>query len=257
MTGTGRVTDETSELTRLLHELGRQQPASRSADDESQRAEQIAARLDAELKTLVARRRRSIRVFAPLAAAAALLVGVGAWYGRSVRPSSLAIEQEPPSAGWQRRVTPPPDPPPEPVRAATPSVSAAKKEARPAPSALRSPEATGDELTAPTPSAEPASTLGAQNQLFREAVEAARSGDTAGALERLDRLLGSYPDSPLAQNALARKFRLLSAAGQQQAAATEARRYLRQYPTGFAVSEADRIVREQPNDAGALPPGEH
>ena len=54
----------------------------------------------------------------------------------------------------------------------------------------------------------------------------------------LDKLLTDYPRSPLAQTALVRKFRLFATAGRTAEAEREAERYLRSYPTGFAVSEA-------------------
>lgn len=93
----------------------------------------------------------------------------------------------------------------------------------------------------PAPSAEPKSTLAEENQLFKDAAEAARNGDVQGAVSRLDKLLHDHPASPLAQTALVRKFRVLAQVGKWDEARREAERYLQAYPTGFAVKEAQTL----------------
>jgi outer membrane protein assembly factor BamD (BamD/ComL family) len=96
---------------------------------------------------------------------------------------------------------------------------------------------------APPASAAPQSTLAEENQWFKQAAEASRNGDVNGALGRLEQLLREHPQSPLAQTAMVRKFRLLAKAGRNAEARHEAERYLSAYPTGFAVSEAQALQR--------------
>jgi ferric-dicitrate binding protein FerR (iron transport regulator) len=56
------------------------------------------------------------------------------------------------------------------------------------------------------PSRAPArTTLAAENALLQEAMEARRRGQPRRAIERIDRLLGRYPDSPLAEIARAER----------------------------------------------------
>jgi hypothetical protein len=86
------------------------------------------------------------------------------------------------------------------------------------------------------------STLSEENRLFQAAAQAEQGGDINAALTSLDKLVQDYPRSPLAQNALARKFRLLSRVGRKNEAMEEARRYLRAYPSGFAEREAATIL---------------
>ena len=112
----------------------------------------------------------------------------------------------------------------------------------------------------PMPSTEPAteteSTLAEENRLFKRAADASRDGDVTSALAQLDRLLQSHPASPLAQTALVRKFRLLAKAGRSDEAKREAERYLAAYPAGFAVREAQGLVRATPAPAGSESPSE-
>jgi outer membrane protein assembly factor BamD (BamD/ComL family) len=102
--------------------------------------------------------------------------------------------------------------------------------------------------------APPQSTLAEENRWFKEAAEASRSGDVNGALDKLEQLLKEHPQSPLAQTALVRKFRLLAKAGRAEDARREAKRYLAAYPTGFAVNEAQGI--EQGSSGAAPAPAE-
>jgi predicted Zn-dependent protease len=86
------------------------------------------------------------------------------------------------------------------------------------------------------------STLAEENRVFQGALQRARGGDPEGALDDLDTLAREHPGSPLAQNARVERFRVLHAAGKSAAAAREARRYLSDYPDGFARAEAKRIA---------------
>jgi hypothetical protein len=86
----------------------------------------------------------------------------------------------------------------------------------------------------------PASTLAAQNQLFRGANTAARSGQIRAALAMYQRLETLYPDGPLAEPSLVERFRLLKSAD-AKAARQLAERYLAKFPAGFARSEARKL----------------
>jgi hypothetical protein len=111
-------------------------------------------------------------------------------------------------------------------------------------------------VPAPAPpasvAAETPSTLGEENRLFQDAAEASRRGEVEVALGQLERLLRDFPQSPLAQTALVRKFRLLAKAGRTTEAAREAERYLKSHPNGFAVSEA-QALQKQPALPGPSP----
>jgi type IV secretory pathway VirB10-like protein len=87
------------------------------------------------------------------------------------------------------------------------------------------------------------STLNEENLLFEAAVEAERRGDLDQALVSLEHLLTSNPRSPLAQQAMVRRFRALQRAGRSEAAASAAQAYLKAYPHGFAAGEA-RAARD-------------
>jgi hypothetical protein len=83
--------------------------------------------------------------------------------------------------------------------------------------------------------------LSRQNDLFAGAVALRRSGDVTGALRAYQELISQFPRSPLAQNAMVERMRLL-ASGSAGRGAEEARRYLARYPKGFAVEEARRLA---------------
>lgn len=80
-----------------------------------------------------------------------------------------------------------------------------------------------------------------QNDLYAEAVAAAKRGDRAAALKAYEELIHGFPGSPLVENALVERMRLVLPSDPERARA-EARRYLVQYPHGFAVEEAQRVV---------------
>jgi hypothetical protein len=82
------------------------------------------------------------------------------------------------------------------------------------------------------------STLAQQNRIYQGALEARRRGDHGRAIGLLDDLLSRYPKSPLAQEARVERLRCLERLGRHGAAAAEARRYLADYPDGFARDEA-------------------
>jgi TolA-binding protein len=237
---------EQAELQRMLRglgQLGQATSSPRSPSEEHLREERMAARIDQQVAELTARRRSRRLGFTVLAAAVVVLSLSGMRYLRW-DAGQLTIEQEPLATGKERpRVAAPsvarPEPPPPPPPRAAPAVARAGA------------GSVAESAVKTAPSAQPVdagSTLAQENQLFRAAAEASRTGDVAGALSRLDQLLHGYPASPLAQGALVRKFRLLAGAGRAEEARREAERYLAAYPTGFAVAEAEALK----NGEGAL-----
>jgi ferric-dicitrate binding protein FerR (iron transport regulator) len=88
----------------------------------------------------------------------------------------------------------------------------------------------------------PASTLAAQNRLFRGANIAARRGQNRAALAMYQRLEDLYPDGPLAEPSVVERFRLLKSED-AKAARDLAERYLARFPAGFARSEARELSR--------------
>jgi ferric-dicitrate binding protein FerR (iron transport regulator) len=89
------------------------------------------------------------------------------------------------------------------------------------------------------------STLAEQNDLFASAVAARRRGDTRTALSLLDRFSTTYRASPLAEEVLVERMRLLRGTAHGRSVAL-ARDYLARYPGGFARAEAEVIVAEAP-----------
>jgi ferric-dicitrate binding protein FerR (iron transport regulator) len=87
-----------------------------------------------------------------------------------------------------------------------------------------------------------ASTLAEQNRLLQSALDARRKGEEARAVEQLSMLLARYPRSPLAQEARVEKFRALEKMGRHEKAVAEAKRYLVEFPAGFAAEEAKSLV---------------
>jgi hypothetical protein len=94
------------------------------------------------------------------------------------------------------------------------------------------------------PVSPPSGTLAEENRLFQEALEARNRGEHARAVDAFGRLLGRYPRSVLAEEAQAERFRGLRRLKQTARAAAEARRYLAQYPNGFAAQEARELALE-------------
>lgn len=123
--------------------------------------------------------------------------------------------------------------------------AASASQAGPAPSSLNTTSARSAALAASAPPA-PAgpSGLTRQNDLFAVGVALRRQGDVAGALRAYQDLLNQFPASPLAENAMVERMRLLATA-ERALATEEARRYLRRYPRGFARDEAQRLMEAQ------------
>jgi len=94
----------------------------------------------------------------------------------------------------------------------------------------------------PSQASAESSTLAQENDLYVAASRAARTGNDALALRTLNELLARYPNSPLAQNARVDRFRALNRAGRVSEAVALARRYLADYPNGFARDEAKALV---------------
>ncbi|WP_437815246.1 FecR family protein [Sorangium sp. So ce1078] len=103
----------------------------------------------------------------------------------------------------------------------------------------------GGEPRAPRdPRGAPARTsLKAENELLQGAMEARRRGQARRAIERLDLLLGRYPDSPLAEIARVERLRAIEMLGDKARTAAEARRYLSDYPQGIGREEATSASR--------------
>jgi hypothetical protein len=153
---------------------------------------------------------------------------------------------------WSSRVAPPPAlgvapsehvAPPAASEAARGAASApvVHAEALPAKGAMVPGASSERAETAPQPAQE-SSTLAQENDLYAAASRAAREGNDALAIADLSGLLSRYPNSPLAQNARVDRFRALNRSGRGQEAVTQARRYLADYPNGFARDEAKAIV---------------
>jgi hypothetical protein len=88
--------------------------------------------------------------------------------------------------------------------------------------------------------------LADQNRRFARAMNAKKSGASAVALRELDRLVRRYPGSPLTQEVRVERMRLLATLGRDAAAARAARRYLREFPDGYAAREAEGLAAGQP-----------
>jgi ferric-dicitrate binding protein FerR (iron transport regulator) len=86
-----------------------------------------------------------------------------------------------------------------------------------------------------------ASTLSRQNDLFADAARKRRSGDVSSALRLYGEFVRTYPNSPLTQNARVEIMRLTSSQD-AKAASRQARRYLNDYPNGFAREEAEKLA---------------
>ena len=155
--------------------------------------------------------------------------------GEELRPTCT----EPPPAGLAAVVTSRPS-------AATRSASAANPSPRSDPRTDRSSDANAVR-SAPEPYApKPAGgQLANDNNLFEQGVSARHRGDVAGAVDAFDRLLARSPRGPLAEGAAAERLRLLRTSDRARAA-TAARKYLDQFPAGFARAEAASILADAP-----------
>lgn len=124
-----------------------------------------------------------------------------------------------------------------PSTVAPPATAAAKP--APSPPAPESAPATNAVV------AERTSSLAEQNDLFDMAMQRKRAGDLAGALSTFERLIATYPDGPLGENASVERMRVLASLDRTRASAV-ARDYLARYPNGFARDEARKLLAEQP-----------
>ena len=86
------------------------------------------------------------------------------------------------------------------------------------------------------------SSLAEENRLFEQALRKASNGERDAALADLERFQREHPGSPLAQSVRVEHFKLLRDSGQRARAAVEARRYLSDYPNGFARDDARRTA---------------
>jgi hypothetical protein len=150
---------------------------------------------------------------------------------------------------WSSRV---PEPAAVPV-ASGDHASPVASEAPGASAALPQPDGPPSKVTASTgsspahaqaapPTAVESSTLGQENDLYGAAQSAAREGNDVLAASILSTFLTRYPSSPLTQNVRVDRFRALLRSGRTQDAVAQARRYLADYPNGFARDEAKALV---------------
>jgi hypothetical protein len=131
------------------------------------------------------------------------------------------------------------------------SSEAPKATTQPAPAveAPATPEERPHAATSNTEASGALGTLANENRLFRNAVDARNRGDDRTALAGFNELLSKYPKSLLAGEARVERIRALVRTGDKQEAAKEARRYVNDYPNGFALEEARHVAAE----AGGAP----
>ena len=84
--------------------------------------------------------------------------------------------------------------------------------------------------------------LADQNQRFARAMAHKKNGDARGALRELGGILRRYPGSPLTQELRVERLRLLRGLAASHQAQREAKRYLREFPHGYAVKEAEELL---------------
>jgi ferric-dicitrate binding protein FerR (iron transport regulator) len=153
------------------------------------------------------------------------------------------------SAGAKTR---PPPPPPTAVPSssaaagrAVPAIASPLSTARAARSTVQAFPALGSASAAPPASRAPGSldtTLAAENQAYQQAMRRAHGSHPAQAAAEFEAFAREHPRSPLVENARVERFRLLQRLGERDLAARAARRYLSDYPNGFARSEARAIA---------------
>jgi hypothetical protein len=88
---------------------------------------------------------------------------------------------------------------------------------------------------------QPASDLAKQNDIYARASAERNLGHVANALALYQELIARYPASALVESASVQRLRLLRQSDRPQAT-REAKRYLLQFPKGFARAEADTMV---------------
>lgn len=124
---------------------------------------------------------------------------------------------------------------PEAAREVTTSAPARARSSEAAPSR---PQRHGARRSADSASSNDPSTLGEENRMFSQAVEARNRGDDRSAVELFGALLGKFPSGKLAEEARIERMRALTRLGDASRAAAEARRYLARHASGFARDEA-------------------
>jgi hypothetical protein len=88
--------------------------------------------------------------------------------------------------------------------------------------------------------------LSDQNARFARAMQLKKNGESSSALRELERLVRKYPGSPLGQELRVERLRLFVSLGRTRQAAREAKRYLREFPDGYAAREAQELLSGQP-----------
>jgi len=229
----------------LLQALGRQSIPAEVEHRALERKQKVTAgllALDGELRHKARERRRlallgpAIGFAAATAVGSALMIRSASVGGQGVAPAVTAPMPQPrvrrgaPSSAQGRPVASA-----EPPARAAESNSADTAQAKRATPAGAAPGATHARESA-------LSTLAQENELLAGAKFAARHGDFVRSLAALDELLSRYPRSPLRQNADVERFRVLGKMGQKAEAARAARRYLADYPHGFARDEAQALA---------------
>jgi hypothetical protein len=119
--------------------------------------------------------------------------------------------------------------------------------------ALNATRSSAHKLITPAPRSARPGTLAEENELFQNAVDARNGGDDRAEADRLAALLNRYPRSQLAGEARVERMRALQRSGQASDAAREARRYLAEYPEGYARDEARRIVMQDGASSRSAP----
>ncbi|WP_394837412.1 FecR domain-containing protein [Pendulispora rubella] len=135
---------------------------------------------------------------------------------------------------------PPPCTPPPPRASAPPAAAQVPKKVAPA----RLPRP-AHENPAPAEREQASSDLAAQNDMFARAMQEKQSGRAGAAVATLDRFAATYPASPLAENAVAERMKILATSDPARAR-TAARDYLTRYPRGFARVDAEKILATSP-----------
>jgi hypothetical protein len=88
--------------------------------------------------------------------------------------------------------------------------------------------------------------LADQNQRFARAMTHKKNAEPRAALRELTGILRRYPGSPLTQEVRVERLRILRGLGASSQAAREAKRYLHDFPEGYAVKEAQELLSGAP-----------
>jgi hypothetical protein len=105
--------------------------------------------------------------------------------------------------------------------------------------------AAGSSRSAPLAAAPDPSQLKEQNDCIARALTAKRSGAVQEAISAFEGCIAAYPSSPMVENAMVQRMRLLRTV-EPSRAASAARQYLARYPHGFARAEAEAMVQQEP-----------